>query len=75
MDFIKEKQIHPRPDDKGIPVTIYNPSKPTPLSAFDIPSQVAVVVPDSETPKTLNGIEVASWSGAPAGTVEWLQVA
>jgi len=53
-------QIHPRPDDKGNPVKIINPSQPTPLSAFDDPGEVAVVVPDGETPKALNGIGFSS---------------
>jgi len=49
-------QIHPRPDDKGNPVKIINPSQPTPLSAFDEPGEVAVIVPEGETPKALNGM-------------------
>jgi 8-oxo-dGTP pyrophosphatase MutT (NUDIX family) len=75
LDLVNVKHIHPRPDDKGNPVKIYNPSKPTPLSAFDNPSQVAVVVPDGETPTALNGINIAPWVGAPTSTVEWLRVA
>ena len=67
-------QIHPRPDDKGNPVKIINPSQPTPLSAFDDPGEVAVVVPDGETPKALNGIGFSSWKNTPTSTADWLQV-
>jgi hypothetical protein len=67
-------QIHPRPDDKGNPVKIVNPSQPTPFFAFDDPGEVAVIVPDGETPKSLNGINLSSWTGIPANTTEWLSV-
>ena len=67
-------QIHPRPDDKGNPVNIINPSQPTPLSAFDDPGVVAVVVPDGETPNALNGIGFSSWTNTPANKAEWLSV-
>ena len=66
-------QNHPRPDDKGNPVKIINPSQPTPLSAFDDPGEVAVVVPDGESPKALNGIGFSSWKDTPTNTAEWLQ--
>lgn len=75
MDLVNIKHIHPRPDDKGNPVKIHKFSKPTPLSAFDDPSQVVVVVPDGETPTALNGINIAPWTGAPTSKVEWLQIA
>ena len=67
-------QIHPWPDDKGNPVKIINPSQPTPLSAFDDPGEIAVVVPDGETPKTLNGIGFSSWKDVPTSSAEWLSV-
>ena len=67
-------QVHPRPDDKGNPVKIINPSQPTPLSAFDDPGEVAIVAPDGETPKALNGIGLSSWKDTPTSTAEWLQV-
>ena len=67
-------QNHPRPDDKGNPVRIVNPNQPTPLSAFDDPGEVAVVVPDGETPKALNGIGFSSWKDTPTSTAEWLSV-
>ncbi|MGZ8238122.1 MAG: NUDIX hydrolase [Methylobacter sp.] len=75
MDHVNVKHIHPRSDDKGNPVKIHKPSKPTPLSAFDDPSQVVVVIPAGETPTALNGINIASWASAPTSTVEWLRVA
>jgi hypothetical protein len=67
-------QNHPRPDDKGNPVKIKNPSQATPISAFDDPGEVAIVVPDGESPKALNGISFSSWKDTPTSTDEWLQV-
>lgn len=49
-------QIHPRPDDHGNQVTIKNPIKPTPLTAFDNPTAIATVIPDGAVPDALNGI-------------------
>ncbi len=53
-------QIHPYPNDKGQPVTILNPSTPTPLSAFDDLNAIALVVPNSPVPERLNGLPFCS---------------
>jgi hypothetical protein len=41
----KPEVFHPRPDGKGKPVKIDNPTSPEPMSAFDDPSQYAVMLP------------------------------
>jgi len=41
----KPEVFHPRPDSKGKPVKIDNPTPPEPMSAFEDPSQYAVMLP------------------------------
>jgi 8-oxo-dGTP pyrophosphatase MutT (NUDIX family) len=69
------KHIHPKPDDNGNAITIHRPSQPSSLEAFADPEQVAVVVPEGETPAAVNGIPLAAWSTAPASPLQWAKVA
>lgn len=65
--------IHPRKDENGKPVKLHNPNTPTPLEAFEDPTQIAVVIPDGKTPAELNGIAFDSWN-APTSPDEWAKV-
>lgn len=65
------KHFHPRPSDKGQLVEISSPSKATPLSLWETPSQIATVIPDGSMPDSVNGITVTSWSDPPARLADW----
>ncbi|MGJ0485150.1 MAG: NUDIX hydrolase [Methylomicrobium sp.] len=74
LDIENMKHIHPRPDDNGKMVTIHHPSISSPVTAFDDPQQIAVVVPDGETPSTLNKIALTAWDSLPESLAEWIHV-
>jgi ADP-ribose pyrophosphatase YjhB (NUDIX family) len=69
------KHIHPCLDDNGKTVTIHSPSRSSALEAFADSEQIAVVVPEGETPADVNGIPLSAWSTAPASLREWAKVA
>jgi ADP-ribose pyrophosphatase YjhB (NUDIX family) len=62
---------HPRPNDTGKPVLLKNPSKPTPLKAWEDSSSVATVIPGGSLPPQINGIPFAAWSAAPESPAAW----
>lgn len=66
---------HPQPDDKGKPVLLKHPSKPTSLSAWADSGSAATVIPDGELPNALNGIAFQAWTDAPSIDEEWNAVA
>ena len=66
--------FHPKKGDKGEKVGIQRLSKPTPLDAFNDPTQVATVVPGGPVPPSLNGVAFAPWSDAPQTLHEWADV-
>ena len=70
----RRKVYHPRPDDKGEPVKIYHPTPLKPMSAFNDPSQYAVMLPDGQSPALLNGIDFQPWQTAPKTLKEWVHV-
>ena len=66
--------IHPKPGEHDQPVTILNPSAPTPPASWFDPAAVAVFVPGGPVPAELNGIPVAPWTDHPRTAAEWAQV-
>jgi ADP-ribose pyrophosphatase YjhB (NUDIX family) len=66
--------FHPRPDDKGKPVKINNPTPPKPMSAFGDPLQYAVILPNGKSPASLNGIDFQPWHSAPKTQANWVHV-
>lgn len=70
----KPEVFHPRPNDKGKPVKINKPTPPKPMSAFDDPSQYAVMLPDGQSPASLNGIDFQPWQTAPKTLTGWVHV-
>lgn len=62
---------HPRQDNKGRPVLIRHPSTPSSPEAWQDANAVATVIPDGWMPVSLNGIEVAAWTGAPTTVEDW----
>lgn len=72
--IVKSEVFHPRPDDNGKPVKIKNPTPLKPMLAFDDPSQYAVMLPDGQSPASLNGIDFQPWQTAPKTLKEWVHV-
>jgi 8-oxo-dGTP pyrophosphatase MutT (NUDIX family) len=70
----KPEAFHPRTDDKGKPVKIKTPTPTKPMSAFDDPAQHAVMLPDGQSPASLNGIDFQPWQTAPKTLAEWVNV-
>ncbi len=70
----KSEVFHPRTDDKGKPVKIKTPTPTKPMSAFDDPSQCAVMLPDGQSPVSLNGIDFQPWQTAPKTLTGWVHV-
>lgn len=54
--------LHPRPNDKGQPVMIQNPSVATPLATWEDSKALATVVPGGMMPARLNGTAFESWA-------------
>jgi 8-oxo-dGTP pyrophosphatase MutT (NUDIX family) len=65
---------HPRLNDQGEWVTIYHPTAPKPMLAFDDPSRYAVMLPNGQTPESLNGIAFQPWQTAPKTLAGWAHV-
>lgn len=61
-------------DDKGKPVTINYPSKPSAPETWNDPDKVATFVPGGETPPALNGVAFRPWK-PPAEDAGWATVA
>lgn len=65
---------HPRLNDKGEWVTIYHPTHPLPMSAFDDPTKLAILLPNGQSPSALNGITFQPWRTAPKTLTGWVHV-
>lgn len=65
------KTYHPRKDEHGKPVALKAPSKPTELSTWSAPTQIASVIPDGPMPKSLNGVDFTEWTEAPTTVDGW----
>lgn len=62
---------HPRPDEHGKPVLLKRPSRPTPVSHWSDPNQLATVLPEGAVPDSLNGIDLLAWADAPTHAEGW----
>lgn len=62
---------HPKLDEHGKKVILQNPNHPSPLSAWNNPSEVATVIPDGSLPNELNGIALTNWIEAPTNLNGW----
>lgn len=65
---------HPSLNDKGQPVPIHAPHKPSTEDTWANPELAATFVPGGPVPAELNGIPFASWSDAPTSSEEWEHV-
>lgn len=64
---------HPFRDDKGHPVTINYPTKPSHSSTWDDPNATAVFTPGGAAPESLNGVPFTPWR-APTTLADWANV-
>lgn len=67
--------VHPKRDSHGREVLLSEPSRPTPLSAWQDPDAIATVVPGGDMPSTLNGIALAAWTSTPRDDAGWARIA
>lgn len=65
---------HPHVNDKGQPVTINYPSKPSDQGSWTDGSRTATFTPGSATPAALHGIPLKPWAAAPRSDSEWANV-
>ena len=65
---------HPRLNDQGEWVTIYNPTHPLPMSVFADPTKLAIMLPNGQSPVALNGIAFQPWQTAPKTLAGWVHV-
>jgi ADP-ribose pyrophosphatase YjhB (NUDIX family) len=66
---------HLMPNDKGEPVTINYPTKPSDKAAWTDPKRTATFVPGGDAPDTLNGVAMKPWASVPKSDSEWANVA
>lgn len=69
------KTFHPRKNDKGQPVALNQPSKPTDTATWRQAGQIATVTPDGAMPEQVNHLAIASWSDAPRDATGWEHLA
>lgn len=62
---------HPKPNHKGEPVVVKNPSRASHASTWHNPDSVASFVPDGDSPISLNGVELAPWLDHPKTDEGW----
>lgn len=63
--------IHPRLNDRGLPVTLHHPHVPSALETWDDPSALATAVPCGPMPEILNGIRFAICAQLPIDPGAW----
>jgi len=66
---------HPRKNDKGQPVALNHPTKPTELSTWHQADQLATVTPDGPMPEQVNHLAIATWREAPTDSAGWERLA
>jgi len=69
------KTYHPRKNDKGQPVALNQPSKPTDTATWRQADQIATVTPDGAMPSEVNHLAIAFWSDAPRDATGWEHLA
>lgn len=65
---------HPNLNDKGQPVVIHAPHKPSAEDTWANPDLAATFVPGGPVPAELNGVPFAPWTDAPTSSDEWEHV-
>jgi ADP-ribose pyrophosphatase YjhB (NUDIX family) len=65
---------HPQAGDKGEPIQINEPSKPSLAETWEDPDATATFVPGSAVPRELNGVAMQTWADAPTTDIEWNNV-
>ena len=65
---------HPMPDERGRPVLLKNPSKPTAFSSWGQADAVATVIPNGHCPAEMNGIAMTGWLDVPICAQAWNNV-
>lgn len=65
---------HPQLNDKGQPVPIHAPHKPSAEDTWADPDLAATFVPGGAVPAELNGVPFAPWADAPTSSDEWEHV-
>lgn len=65
--------LHPRKDDHGKPVHLYNPSTVTAMGTWHDDEAIATCLPDGELPPILNGIAFQPWLNPPHTREDWNQ--
>lgn len=69
----KGAKPHPQVNDKGEPVTINYPTKPSGPESWGDATKVATFVPGGDVPKALNGVPFRAWT-PPADEGGWATV-
>ncbi len=69
------KPYHPRKNDKGQPVALNHPNKPTNASTWRQADQIATVIPDGAMPEQVNHLAMVSRSDAPRNAAGWERLA
>ena len=73
MLFAKPKAYHPKADDHGQRVPIYEPNKPA-MAGFRDPGRVVTITPGAKLPvASLNGVAFMPWK-PPANPEDWTHV-
>jgi ADP-ribose pyrophosphatase YjhB (NUDIX family) len=70
----KGAKPHPSVNDKGQPVTINYPSKPSPIETWKDKSATVTVTPGSPVPKSMYGVTFAPWKDVPQTPDAWNKV-
>lgn len=72
MSFKQQpKTYHPKKDDKGKPMPIYNPSTASSEDTWGDEHSIATFTPGSAVPDELNGIKFAPWGDHPRTDGGW----
>ena len=66
---------HPKTNDKGQPVTVNYPTKPSGEDTWTDPNASAVFTPGSKAPASLHGVAMSEWKEAPTTIEGWAAVA
>jgi ADP-ribose pyrophosphatase YjhB (NUDIX family) len=64
-------KIHPRADDRGLPVVIKKPSIASDPSTWHDPDAVATFVPGGNVPLAINGVPIRKWRDHPKTVEGW----
>lgn len=66
-----ESGLHPMRDERGRPVAIRHPSRPSPPSSWFDPEAAATFVPGGPVPPALHGVAFTAWTDPPRTAMAW----